>query len=156
MGHMFQSAPFKDEALSAAPPAVGTRAPESAWTRVKLIALRSIFWPYDRGSWQYDIICAVILAFIFLTPVSWFHDRPTLGLTNLRHAEGVIQLGHAPDGWHYLIDARLVSSLAPLKPSDAIREILRRRLHQQIGSEEIGVLRDRSNVVLGYTVVLHR
>lgn len=28
------------------------------------------FWTYPRGCWQYDLICIVILAFIFLTPPS--------------------------------------------------------------------------------------
>jgi len=31
-----------------------------------------IFWTYGRSSWQYDVLCALILAFIFLTPKSWF------------------------------------------------------------------------------------
>ncbi len=35
-----------------------------------------IFWAYERGSWQYDVMVALILAFIFLTPRSFFHDRP--------------------------------------------------------------------------------
>jgi len=30
--------------------------------------LRVIFWTYERGGWQYDILSALILAFIFLTP----------------------------------------------------------------------------------------
>ena len=29
---------------------------------------RVIFWTYERGGWQYDILSALILAFIFLTP----------------------------------------------------------------------------------------
>ena len=33
-------------------------------------------WTFERGSRPYDIICAVILAFIFLTPPSAFDDRP--------------------------------------------------------------------------------
>ena len=31
-----------------------------------------IFWRYPRGSWQYDILCLLILAFIFLTPRAVF------------------------------------------------------------------------------------
>ena len=31
-----------------------------------------IFWRYSRGSWQYDILCALILAFIFFTPADVF------------------------------------------------------------------------------------
>jgi len=33
---------------------------------------RVIFWRYERGSWQYDILCGLILAFIFLTPKEVF------------------------------------------------------------------------------------
>ena len=43
---------------------------ERARAKIKLFLLRSIFWSYERGSWQYDVICAAILAFIFLTPRS--------------------------------------------------------------------------------------
>ena len=35
-----------------------------------------LLWSFERGSFQYDIICALILAFIALTPVSVFDDRP--------------------------------------------------------------------------------
>jgi hypothetical protein len=31
-----------------------------------------ILWSYERGSWQYDVLCLLILAFIFLTPSSLF------------------------------------------------------------------------------------
>jgi len=63
--------------------------PESALhkvgAKIKLVVTRSIFWSYERGSWQYDVIVIAILAFIFLSPRSWFNDRPTLQLTDLRH-----------------------------------------------------------------------
>jgi hypothetical protein len=31
------------------------------------------FWNYPRNTWQWDLLCVVILIFIFLTPKSWFH-----------------------------------------------------------------------------------
>ena len=37
---------------------------------------RLIFWDFKRASWQYDVVVAAILAFIFLTPASIFEDRP--------------------------------------------------------------------------------
>jgi hypothetical protein len=37
---------------------------------------RFLLWSFERGSVQYDVICVVILAFIFLTPTSVFNDRP--------------------------------------------------------------------------------
>ncbi len=37
---------------------------------------RSILvWTYERGTLQYDIICALILAFIFFVPKSCFSPR---------------------------------------------------------------------------------
>ncbi len=38
-----------------------------------LTTLKKIFfWNYARNTWQWDLLCAVILIFIFLTPKSWF------------------------------------------------------------------------------------
>jgi hypothetical protein len=37
---------------------------------------RFLLWSFGRGSYQYDIICALIIAFIALTPPSIFNDRP--------------------------------------------------------------------------------
>lgn len=35
---------------------------------------RLFFWTYGRNTWQYDVLCALILVFIFLTPKSWFDN----------------------------------------------------------------------------------
>lgn len=32
------------------------------------------FWNYARNTWQWDVLCVVILIFIFLTPKSWFEN----------------------------------------------------------------------------------
>lgn len=37
---------------------------------------RFILWDYKRATWQYDVMVALILAFIFLTPRDWFRDQP--------------------------------------------------------------------------------
>lgn len=34
-----------------------------------------IFWKYERASWQWDVLCVLIMCFIFLTPSSWFEKR---------------------------------------------------------------------------------
>jgi len=34
-----------------------------------------LFWSYERGSWQYDVMCVLILAFIFLAPNKWFQSQ---------------------------------------------------------------------------------
>lgn len=34
-----------------------------------------ILWKYERASWQWDVLCVLIMCFIFLTPNSWFEKR---------------------------------------------------------------------------------
>jgi hypothetical protein len=36
------------------------------------------FWNYARNTWQWDVLCVVILVFIFLTPKDWLDtgERP--------------------------------------------------------------------------------
>ncbi|MFN9741165.1 MAG: hypothetical protein ACK562_03560 [Acidobacteriota bacterium] len=36
---------------------------------------RAINWSYERGSWQYDLLCLLIIAVIFLVPSRYFGDR---------------------------------------------------------------------------------
>jgi hypothetical protein len=31
-----------------------------------------INWSYERASWQWDVLCVLIMCFIFLTPKAWF------------------------------------------------------------------------------------
>jgi hypothetical protein len=34
-----------------------------------------ILWSYERASWQWDLLCFLIILFIFLTPKQWF-EKP--------------------------------------------------------------------------------
>ena len=34
-----------------------------------------LLWSHERGSWQYDLLCLLIIAVIFLIPSSYFEDR---------------------------------------------------------------------------------
>lgn len=38
--------------------------------------VRTLFWSYERGSRQYDVMVGVILLFVLFTPRHWFHDQP--------------------------------------------------------------------------------
>jgi len=39
---------------------------------------RFVLWEYARGSWQYDVMVALILGFVFLTPRGFFRDQPRI------------------------------------------------------------------------------
>jgi hypothetical protein len=59
---------------------------------------RFILWEYPRGSWQYDVIVGVILAFIFLTPRGWFRDQPRIprvSVISIAHGEFMVD----PEFW---------------------------------------------------------
>lgn len=43
-----------------------------------------ILWRYERASWQWDLLCFLIILFIFLTPKSWFDKRDTLATRTSR------------------------------------------------------------------------
>lgn len=45
---------------------------------------KAILWRYRRGTWQYDVICLLIIAFIFLTPKTWFEKREKLATRTAR------------------------------------------------------------------------
>ncbi len=153
---MAESTQLQDQALSRAARREGEWLFSAAWEKIKLVVVRTLFWSYERGSWQYDLIVVAILAFIFLIPTSWFSDRPTLQLTALRHNQGLVEVSRGKGGWRYLVDARLVESLAPQKPEEAIREILRTRLRRPFTIKSFDAVRDKNNVVLGYTVVVRQ
>jgi len=150
----------RTESRNATLPLTPTTAPRRmlrrVWEKVKAGTLRTVFWAYERGTWQYDLIVIAILAFIFLSPRTWFDDRPTLELTDLRHQQGFVEMGHGKEGWHYLVDARLVESFAATKPEDAILIILSRHLHQPFTVVSIVPVIDKNKVVLGYTVLVNR
>jgi hypothetical protein len=153
---MAQSTEFRDSTLPQTQPSALDGGLERVWEKTKLGILRTVFWAYERGTWQYDLMVLAILAFIFLSPRIWFNDRPTLELTVLRHQQGFVEMGHDKQGWRYLVDARLVESYSAAKPEDAIQIILSRQLHQPFTVISIVPITDKNKVVLGYTVLVNR
>ncbi|HEU4391064.1 MAG TPA: hypothetical protein VFV34_24875 [Blastocatellia bacterium] len=56
---------------------------------------RVLFWSYERGTWQYDVMCVLILAFIFAGPNSLFQNemhRQGAGKTKIEIGRG--ELNH--------------------------------------------------------------
>jgi hypothetical protein len=48
-----------------------------------------VFWTYPRTSWQWDVLCVLILVFIFLTPKSWL-DNSAYQRTHMGQATTVV------------------------------------------------------------------
>lgn len=82
---------------------------------------RVIFWRYQRGSWQYDIACAVILAFIFLTPKSvfdgsYFEQAPETESRLESSVEGETAVAQDPEGSDVVKQRAQLDASNPQKP----------------------------------------
>ena len=82
---------------------------------------RLIFWDFPRATWPYDVVVALILAFIFLTPREWFHDQPK--------AASLVLLSSAHGGQRVFIATELLQA-TPDQQRPARAEKL---IHQRTG-----------------------
>jgi hypothetical protein len=52
-----------------------------------------VLWSYGRTTWQYDVLCVLILVFVFLTPKSWFDNgKPAPGASHHNFSVGARKL----------------------------------------------------------------
>ena len=100
-----------------------------------------LFWSYGRSTWQYDVLCALILAFIFLTPQGWFATG------ELRQAEA-----------HPIPSARAYLLVEPgVKVEQIDRSELERRVRAVTGQPNVAVTgwrerRDEQGRIIAYEV----
>ena len=81
---------------------------------------RFIFWDYPRASFPYDIMVALILAFIFLTPADIFRDRP--------RASDVAML----PGGIYMIGPEELAGKPDAERVKRAAELIRKRYHENV------------------------
>src|SRR5215470_5091179 len=89
--------------------------------------LKNFFWwNYDRGSWQYDAMVTLILAFIFLAPLKInFNDKP---IERAAHPSRVVLIPDGAGGYIYEVDASAVAAQGPI-------ELALRRVIEPIAGE---------------------
>jgi hypothetical protein len=83
---------------------------------------RILLWEYHRGSWQYDVIVALILAFIFLTPRDWFRDQP-----RIPNASSVAMLPGENGSAAFFVDAELLRDVPEDQQLEKLSQILTAR-----------------------------
>ena len=107
----------------------------------------AIFWKYRRGSWQYDIMVGLTLAFIFLTPRSWFRDQP-----RIPGAQQIVMLPSHQGRTVFWIDPELIRDPAPDKLESQIRVLLEKRTGNKITLLEAEPAKDSEGNLKGYLV----
>ena len=113
-----------------------------------------IWWSYDRGSLQYDLMVTLILIFIFLAPLKInFKDKP---IERTPHPTRVVLIPDAESGYVYQVDAQQVAG----KDAAAIQNYLQRVIEPIIAGEvEIAryePVRDKNGRVVAYKVWLRQ
>ena len=113
-----------------------------------------IWWSYDRGSIQYDIMVTLILLFIFLAPRKInFKDKP---IERTPHPTRVVLIPDVESGYIYQVDAADGAG----KDAAAIQGYLQRVIEPIIAGEvEIAryePVRDKNGRVVAYKVWLRQ
>ena len=120
--------------------------------------LKSYFyWTYPRGSFHYDVMVTLILAFIFITPHLWdYGDKPSV---LAGPSQPVIVTG---DGGHGLIITVQASDVnVPAEaPQAEIKKALRRAIEPIAGDAVFVVrwelVRDRNGSPVAWKVWAHK
>jgi hypothetical protein len=102
-------------------------------------------WDYQRGVWQYDVICAMIVAFIFLSPPRWFRDQPRV--PNV--AEITSPTVHPGESAFYM-EPELVSTIPDEKRLVEISKILTARTRRKLTMTRIDPIYNSEQDVIGY------
>ena len=111
------------------------------------------FWTYERGSFHYDVMVTLILAFLFITPHLWnYGDHPTAG--NMSPSEVLVK-STGQDGLIYQIPAERIpaasSAISSSQLSSAIAPI-----SGQVVIDHYVALKDASGKTTAYKVWAHR
>ena len=109
---------------------------------------RLIFWEFPRGSWQYDIVVALILAFIFLTPREWFRDQP-----RVPHATSSITV---LDREVYWVEPELLHGIAEPERPGRLSAILTAHFRKPIQVIKVDPIFDSEHELKGYAAVSKR
>ena len=111
-----------------------------------------VFWSYERGTIQYDVMVTLILLFVFFSPrIINFKDKPVE-----RNPQGsVVVIPDGQNGLIYQIDGKAVQG----KDDEAIRADLLDIIEPVSGEVSISkyeVIRDRSGRIVSYKVWVRR
>jgi hypothetical protein len=117
--------------------------------RIGKIIYGYLFWTYERGSFHYDVMVTLILAFVFLGPYFInFKDEP---VQQVPHQIGVVIRPDGKSGFYYEIDATAVHGTDDV----SIRQDLLRVIEPIAGEVEIAgydLMRGPQGDVTGYRV----
>ena len=119
--------------------------------------VRTIFWSYERGTIQYDVMVTLILVFVFLSPkLINFKDKP---VEHNPHRTGVAVVPDGQGGLIYQIEAAAVVGQVTGNDDSAVRSELLdiiEPISGEVSITKIEPVLDGSGRVLSYKVWVAR
>jgi hypothetical protein len=113
-----------------------------------------LFWTYPRGSFHYDVMVTLILAFLFISPrLINYRDRPQETLTSTKD---ILVRANGPNSWTYQIGA---DQLADTTNDARLQAELLQRIQSVSGKVQIDRYREEKDArgqVTQYRVWAHR
>jgi hypothetical protein len=109
-------------------------------THIFQVIKKAFLWSYERTTWQWDVLCVLILVFIFLTPKSWFaNGEPS---NKQQHQSGAVST--------VLVDAQFIAD-------ERDRGQIEQRVRTISGRPDVEVVdvrrkQDASGKTVGYEV----
>lgn len=101
-----------------------------------------MLWDYPRASWQYDVIVALILAFIFLTPRGVFRDQP--------RASDIVRLPAEHGADVFWVDSNLLDPVPEGQRGAKVENELRRRFGRRETVVRIEAIPGDDREIKGY------
>ncbi len=105
---------------------------------------RFIFWNYERGAWQYDVICTIIFVFVIFAPRQWFRDQP-----RIPHAAQITSLPSHGESVFW-VEPELVASFPEKQQLDQLGKVLSVRTGKKQRLTRIQPIFDSEQAIKGY------
>jgi hypothetical protein len=126
--------------------------------RTFLIGIKNVLlWSYERGSWQYDLLCLLIVAAVFLVPSRYFGDRdrsqaPAGSVGAPAFAVGVREETLAAESLQSFLEAQGKSWATAGSPDEVIVRFLHDRCHCEVTLVKPAEVKSDSNGRVSYHV----
>ena len=110
---------------------------------------RILVWTFDRGSFQWDIMCLLILAFLFLIPRDMFHDVPDFMKVP---EKGAFRVSYPNGNTIYTVRMETALFLDTDNTRAMAKGMLKKYLDSPIEPSRIQPIRDWTGRLIGYAM----